>query len=618
MVRPRFMPSAICAAAPLVLSLGLIACGGGGTTVPNPGGTGNLSLSLSTGTVVAAQDGAPGQIGVTLTGVSTANSVSVGTTGLPNGVNSTFTQSGSGSGGTLALKASTAVPAGTYSGNVVVTNGNQTASQSFVLVVAVVALVGSSADTTLGVNGKLEEFMSTSFQPSGGDAQFFTNHSATEPSRLSQLAPQHIRLQAVGQAIPMKADTGQSSDWDFTALDAVVQPILKVGDNSPEFQIAVAPSFLNDPSTGRFVFNTQNVQTFADYSANLVKYYNKGGFTWGTAGTKFASPNPQRHITWWGIFNEYNINGLNASQYVQLYNTVVPAMLAVDSTIEISALELALADPTMDLPIFVAPPTSGGVIAQVNVASTHFYPTCNPQDTDAMLFGRVPQFIQYIQYFYNELKMRSDLAAVPIWVTENNVNADFPNPDGSSNCNPAVKFVLDPRGTSAFFAAWRPYVFSQIGKAGVRALYHWVYAADTQYGEVDFNTDNTYLSYWLDQALNKLFPSAPSSPGPDILQLAVTESSSTEVLATKNADGSVVVMAVDRAVHSLADNNGSGEPRTVIVDVSALGTFSAATATTIDARMDPSSGPVPMSITPAPRLSVTLGGYGVTFLQLKP
>jgi hypothetical protein len=78
------------------------------------------------------------------------------------------------------------------------------------------------------------------------------------------------------------------------------------------------------------------------------------------------------------------------------------------------------------------------------------------------------------------------------------------------------------------------------------------------------------------------------------------------------------VMAVDRAVHSLADNNGSGDPRTVIVDVSALGTFSAATATTIDARMDPSSGPVPMSITPAPRLSVTLGGYGVTFLQLKP
>jgi hypothetical protein len=297
---------------------------------------------------------------------------------------------------------------------------------------------------------------------------------------------------------------------------------------------------------------------------------------------------------------------------------VVPAMLAVDSTIKISAMELAVTDPTTDLPPFVAAPASGGVNAQVNVVSTHFYPTCNQQDLDTTLFGRVPQMVQYINYVYQELGTRTDLKSVPIWVTENNVNADFANSNGTSNCNPTQTFVLDPRGTSAFFAAWRPYVFSQLGKAGNQALYHWDYDADAQFGEVDFNTGSTYLSYWVDYWLGQMFPVPQGSPGPDILQLIVTETSSAEVLATKNVDGSVVVMVADRAVHAATDNNGGGDPRTVIVDVSALGTFSSATSLTIDGKTSAISGPVPVNVVPAQKMSVTLGGYGVTLLKLKP
>src|SRR5215510_5076957 len=204
----------------------------------------------------------------------------------------------------------------------------------------------------------------------------------------------------------------------------------------------MAPAFLNDPTTGNFIFNSANVQAFVEYNANLVRYYNKSGFTWG--GTTFVAPSyPQHPITWWGIFNEYNINGLTASQYIQLYNQVVPAMVAVDSTIKIVALELAVTDPTTDLPPFVAPPANGGVNAQVNVVSTHFYPTCNQQDVDATLFDRMLLMVQYINYVYQELATRTDLKSVPLWVTENNVNADFPNRDGTSNCNPAMKFVSD-------------------------------------------------------------------------------------------------------------------------------------------------------------------------------
>ena len=587
-------------------------CGGGPGIPPGP-----LTVSLSTSTVVAPQDGTPAAVGATVSGASSASSLSVTASNLPSGVTWQFVPAAGGLTGTLSLVATSTTPSGTYSANVVVTEGTRTASQPLVLVIAIAASVANAVDTTLGVGGKLDEFMSTSFQPSEGNYQFFQNHTATEPTQLTKLGPQHIRLQAVSQGVPMKVNTGAATDWNFATLDAVVQPVLSAADNSPEFQIAVAPAFLNDPTTGHFIFNSANVQAFADYSANLVRYYNKGGFTWG--GTTLVSPSyPQHPITWWGIFNEYNINGLTASQYIQLYNTVVPAMLSVDYTIKISALELAVADPTTDLPPFVAAPANGGVSAQVNVVATHFYPTCNQQDVDATLFSRVPQMVQYINYVYQQLRTRSDLASVPLWVTENNVNADYPNPDGTSNCNPTVKFVSDPRGTNPFFAAFRPYVFSEFGKAGNQALYHWLYAADTQSGEVDFNTGSTYLSYWVDYWLAQMFPSTPTSPGPDILQLSATETSSVEIVATKSSDGSVVLMIVDHAVHAPTDNNGPGDPRTVIADVSSLGTFSSATSITIDAKTNATSGPTAVGITPGQKISVTLGSYGVTFLKLKP
>ncbi len=615
----RFLESGTLAAV-LAASVFTTGCGGAGSTSSGPGTPpGPLTVSLSTSTVVAPQDGTRGTIDVTVIGANTASSVSVAGSNLPSGVTSQFVPASGGLSGTLSFVAGNATPAGTYSASVVVTNGTQTARQSFVLVIAIAASVRSNADTSLGVGGKLQEFMSTSFQPAEWDYQFFQNHTATEPALLNKLGPQHIRLQGLSKAVPMKANSGSATDWDFAILDAIVQPVLSVADNNPEFQIAVAPAFLNDPTTGRFVFTTANVQAFAQYCANLVRYYNTGGFTWGPSQIKFVSPSyPQRKITWWGIYNEYNINGMTPSEYIQLYNTVVPAMLNVDSTIKISSMELSVADPTTDLPPFVASPASGGVSAQVNVLSTHFYPTCNQRDPDTTLFDRVPQMVQYIHYVYQELGMRTDLKSVPIWVTENNVNADFNNGSGMSNCNPTQKFVLDPRGTSVFFAAWRPYVFSQLGKAGNQALYHWDYDADPQYGEVDYNTGGTYLSYWVDYWLGQMFPVTPGSPGPDILQSIVTETSSAEILATKNGDGSVVVMVADRAVHATTDNNGGGDPRTVIVDVSALGTFSSATSLTIDAKTSATSGPVPVNVAPAQKISVTLGGYGVTLLKLKP
>jgi hypothetical protein len=286
-------------------------------------------------------------------------------------------------------------------------------------------------------------------------------------------------------------------------------------------------------------------------------------------------------------------------------------MQAVDPYLKFAALELGdytgLANTFM--PAFVT-----GVTAHVDVLATHFYSSCNQKDSDAQVFSTIPDFVSEVGDIYAQMQTNPALTSVPVWVTENNVNADFSDPNGNSTCHPDQKFVTDLRGSSAFFAAWRPYVFSQLGKARAQALYHWDFDADKQFGEVDYSTGAVQLSYWVDYWLERMFP---SPPGAELLSYMTTDTSDIEVLPVVNGDGSVVVMVANYAVKSSGDNNGPGAPRTILIDTTALGNFGSGSLLTIDANTNVASGPVPSAVTPAPQIFVTLNGYGVAFLTLK-
>jgi hypothetical protein len=296
-----------------------------------------------------------------------------------------------------------------------------------------------------------------------------------------------------------------------------------------------------------------------------------------------------------------------------MYNTLVPAMQAIDPSLRFVGVELAdfSGQPQAWLPAFVNVGT--GVTARVDAMATHFYSTCDQADDDATVFASIPGFVSDVNYFYSEMATNPALASVPVWVTENNVNADFDKGGGISACN-GTTFVPDPRGSSAFFAAWRPYVFSQLGKAGVQALYHWDFDADVQFGEVNYNNDAVQLSYWVDYWLARMFP---SPPGANLLQSTNSDNAEIEVLAVQNPDGSVLIMLANHALNAASDNNGPGAPRTVDVDVSGLGSFQSASLLTIDANTSVSTGPTAVSVTPQAQMTVSFNGYGVAFLTLK-
>lgn len=458
--------------------------------------------------------------------------------------------------------------------------------------------------------------MSTSFQPAEWDFQFFQNFpGATTP--LANLQPHHIRLQGISQGVPQGSEGTASQAWDFTKLDAITQPVLGLGDHSPQFQIAKAPAFMyvNNDSSKPFVGTSY--APFAAYAANVVRYYNTGGFT-PLGGSNLVSPAyPAHTITYWGIYNEPSINNFNdqtktaaqnAADYTTMYNAVVPAMQAIDPNLKFVALEMCCSSENW------VPTFASNVTAQVDIVATHYYSSCNQRDSDVQVFSTIPSFVSSINSIYGSLAANPVLANVPVWITENNVNADFDNGKGGSACNPNQPFVHDARGSSAFFAAWRPYVFSQVGQAGAQALYHWAFPGDVQFGEYDDSAGHTRSSYWVDYWLGQMFP---ANTNQQVLQLTNSNSAQIEVLPILNTDGSVVILVSNHAIAHATDNNGAGMTAKISLDVSALGNFAAASQLTIDSTTSASTGPAPAAVSPASPISVAINGYGSVILKLQ-
>jgi len=563
--------------------------GGSGSTTTPPG----ISVILSSGTTSVYQNQSTMTVNVRLTRTGTTGNVTLTVQGAPPSVSTRITNPNAGNSGSVVFSAlAPANPPSLGNFTVTITAGDGQVSGSATTPLS----VGAYVQVRPNIIGALQLAMSTSFQPAEWNHQLFRNHPLlTTP--LNNLQPGHIRLQPVSQGVPQTGPT----TWDFTVVDAITQPVLNAGDQKPEFQIAVAPAFMNGSPT----FD----RDFATYAAQLVRYYNKGGFDVGLTHYQSLSLDP---IHWWGIFNEPNYNNFDPALYTQLYNTVVPAMQTVDNSIRFVAVELgdSPGEAQTFLPTFIS-----RVTAQVDVLATHFYSSCNQKDPDQQVFNTVPGFASEVQNIYLQLGSSGNpgLRTVPVWVTENNVNADFDKGGGISACN-GTTFVTDPRGSSAFFAAWRPYVFSQLGKANAAVLYQWVYAGDAQYGEIDDQTGNPRLSYWVDYWLQHKFP-VPS--GASLLDYTTTDGAELETLGVQNSDHSVVVMVANHALNATTDNNGPGAPRSVLVDVSSLNPFQTASRLAIDANTDLTNGPTETAVAPGPQIPITFNGYGVAFLTLK-
>ncbi len=476
------------------------------------------------------------------------------------------------------------------------------------------AIVTADPDSEAGVNGQFEEVMATAFTSAVWQYGFFDAHPEEQNpdasaliALASALPPPRVLVQMYDA--PLRGESPETAYWDFSELDAIVQPLLTMGA-APLIQIYNTPPWI-DPST------STGAVDFADYCASIVSYYNGKGVPMdgGVAQSRSGKP-----VTWWAVLGDPNtgnaisIDGgtpYSGTTYAAVYNMAVSRMSQVDSTIKFVAPEYndCINDPTGANPAgpcapntfvhdFLGATTNGGDdggAAPIGALSVHMFSTNYAirkdagvtLEPDSVAFQTViPKFTGDVAAFREQLR-EEGRPKTQVWVTQNQVNSDFPLVDGGSgnyyyNSGRSTyrPFEADARGTDVFFAAWRPYLFSQLGKAGVSALFQWQYTAgrcpnadagcsvldasdtDIQNAEVNYVSDTKHLSYWVDYTLARKFV-----PGQDILKVtapaAAASNSNIELLATRRIAGdeeTVVVMVVNASVQNEADIDGPGAP----------------------------------------------------------
>ena len=403
--------------------------------------------------------------------------------------------------------------------------------------------------------------------------------------------------------------------WDFSSLDILVNDETSYG-REPFMNIKFAPDWMWTCSSfgqpGTVV--DQTFQTYADYMARLVSYYNKGSMT-TESGKVITNPaGTKNRMTYWEPWNEPDLNnetpcappsgyGLSPAQYLTMWNAVTPKMLAVDPTLKL-----------------VGPATANGQVgsgtgadneyiktlmagAQVkpSVLSFHGYGYWDNTVSDKWIFdgdgspgpnGGIDDIVAAAQ------SVHDTYPTIPMWITEINVNADWGN---------------DPRGRpwGPLGAAWWGTAYVELAPLNVSVLHQYDIAGEPQFGLLNEVTGAPYLPYWVVKGLNAAFPMQStrlqtSSPDANIL-----------VLAARRPDGKVSVLVVNRRVDSANPNLGAGLPADVQVPLDAFSP-SAVTLQQIDSTTSATAGPPTTTLPSGQNPTLHFPGYGMAILTVTP
>ena len=432
--------------------------------------------------------------------------------------------------------------------------------------------------------------------------------------RFRALAAPLVRIHVGDDGWPVAMPEVRQNHWSFTALDVLVNDVFAAGQQ-PLMNIKFAPDWMWTCTRFGAAGHVRDTtfQTYAQYMARLVAYYNLGSMT-TEAGTVITNPNgTSHHITWWEPWNEPDLsnetpcsssqNGgeaLTPSQYVTMWNAVTSAMLAVDPTLK-----------------FVGPATAGGQFGSgarpnseyftplegaavlPSALSFHGYGYWSNAVRDRVLFngdgsGYPDGGIDDMQHTARSLQ--AAWPGTPIWIDEMNVNADWGN---------------DPhrRPWGPLAAAWWGTAFAMLAPLHVEMLDTYDIEDSPQFGLLSDQTGKPRIAYWVVKTLDAVFPTGST-------QLAATSSSrGIVVLAAQRPDGTISVLVANRASASALSSSGVGAPATVTVSLGALAPTDVR-LTRIDASTSIASGPMVVDRGAASTVTLRFPGYGLDVLTI--
>jgi hypothetical protein len=403
------------------------------------------------------------------------------------------------------------------------------------------------------------------------------------------------------------------NDWTFQMLDILVNDEMAYGQ-TPLMNIKFAPDWMWTCSHFGDPGHVQDLtfQTYAQYLARLVSYYNLGFMTTETGATIVNPAGTANRITYWEPWNEPDLanetpcvpssgEALTPSQFVTMWNAVTPAMLAVDPTLK-----------------FVGPATAGGqfgsgdvgneyisdlmqqAVVAPDVISFHGYGYWDNTVTDAWIFdgdntgaGGIPDFVNAATLVHQNYPSK------PIWIDEVNVNSDWGND-------------THHRPWNEFAAAWWASAYSELSPLNVAMIDHYDVVESPQFGLLDYDTGHPFLAYWIIKSMNTAFPANSVR-----LDAASPDHQLIETTAARRPDGKITVLVADRKIDPANPAAGHGLPEDVVVALQGINPASI-TLQQIDANTDPVAGPATVSLPASTLINLHFPGYGLALLTITP
>jgi hypothetical protein len=394
--------------------------------------------------------------------------------------------------------------------------------------------------------------------------------------------------------------------WDFTRLDAIFTA-LRAHHIRYYFDVRTAPPWMFD-STGHLPASTFGL--FANYMADLVGWYNKGGFT--DAQGQYHSSGHYGWISTWEIWNEPKSSGdipvpladptaavwMAASDYAQLYDVTVTAMRAVDPSIATGGPALNSWPDDSYLQTFIEDEH-----APLNFLSFHFYAGNEPTEPDEQVITAIngPRFLLRLQHIRTWLAQYDPHQTIPIWVDESGLseNSTFP---------------IDPRGAEPINYAVTADTFITAATNDVTMLSQFPVVGDAQLGLVDAKTAQLYRTYWLYLLLRAQFP-----PGSHIL--------ATQVQGTPRVTAFAALLPDEHAIQVLIVNDkaanttvigGVGIPISVAVRLQGApsGQHIASSGTEWSFTAQTTLGAIPPAKNVNWATTQTITGYGAIILSI--
>lgn len=354
---------------------------------------------------------------------------------------------------------------------------------------------------------------------------------------------------------------------------------------------------------------------YARYLADLVGWYNKGGFT-DENGVYHASG----HYNWihvWEIWNEpksgqeipANVPDRRAApwmtpdRFAALYDLCSDTMRTVDPTIVIGGPALGSWPYDDYMQQFIADEH-----APLGFVSFHFYAAMSATESDASALGAVTgdRFLNRLIQVHQILAQLRPGQDIPIWIDELGIDETALPP-------------LDVRGVAPISYAFISDSFAVAEAQNVSLLSQFLLVSNAQFGLINQQTNQWYRTYWFYRSLAQDFP-----PGSTLLPMSIDNSQQlVGVAAITPNKRSIQILIGNIQVAQPTDVNGTGVPKIVRLTFtgSLPGMRSQASVLSFNATTSATALPAAQQIAlfttnGNPAIQVPVGGYGATLISV--